>query len=175
MTLLAGILLAAAPAAAADAAAVRLAELDQAAFEICPKVYSGELNLGTADAVSRFGYKVSTPAPKPDQAAVIKGSGGSTTLIIGPKQFDPADPFCIVIAGADSLTPTFDGLVEKGKGRGYQAGSPEQYDKDSRIVVLNTQAASNQEIFIMEAAGGADVFDSPSAILIAFFPKQEKP
>ena len=154
---------------------MHLADVEQAAFEICPKVYTGELDLNSTKSVRQLGYKRSSTPPKPDQVAIVRGTRDQTVMILSSKNFNSEDPFCMIFAAAPNVQNLFDSLSDEAKGRGFIVGKPEPYHSDgARIVAFDSPYVPKQEIFFMEATGGSYNIDSASVLLIAYFPKRDK-
>ncbi|HEX4846790.1 MAG TPA: hypothetical protein VFV30_01485 [Novosphingobium sp.] len=152
-------LAAAAPAAAQD----RKAELQQLAFETCPKVLDGSLSLDNPADLATLGFASTepreTPAGKLPRAA--KGSGtDKVVLSSGPKT-------CSLWFGGPDNASLAGGMIERALALKWSGSTtPRRLGDGTMVFVFRDKVAKRSVVVILADAGGELDFAPATTVIV---------
>jgi hypothetical protein len=166
---LAGLILTAAVATSVGTDA-HFAAVENAIFELCPKVLSGELDMKSEAAAESVGYRLAAPNPK--RTNIESGEGETSIVIWGPKEPGAAHPSCIVTFAAPDMNEMFDALGLAARKHGFDGGEPTRVSPKARQLRLSNMQAKYPSFYMLEVGGGADFVKYDKLIMVLISPKE---
>ncbi len=141
------------------------AEIKRAVFDLCPKIFAGEVSLTDPAQVAAIGYKATgprdTPGGKIPRAEM--GEGAAKIVIAGQAGKDPS---CgIWFGGADSNEQLGYVLTDAGKA-GFTVSSPMSLGDGTRMFNVRRKKGPYTTMAVIVADAGGEFGSNPAATII---------
>lgn len=164
----AGILLAAFASALAGAQATtpgHRADIKRAVYDLCPKVFAGEVLLTDPAQVTAIGYKATaprnTPAGKVPRAEM--GEGATKIFIAGQ---GGADPSCSIWFGGPNTGDQLGFMLTDAGTAGFHVGDPMSLGDGTMIIKAARKKGTYTTMAVIVADAGGEFGSSPAATVV---------
>jgi hypothetical protein len=140
-------------------------ELEQAIFDLCPRIFRGELSLPVAGAVGEAGF--TGTAPRQTEGGTVPRAermAGTTKIVIAGKQAD--HPQCAVWSGGPDNGALLKAVRKAAKARGYDAGRRLALGDSTGITRLVKDGNEPRTLIIIEGDAGGEIGSGPATAFI---------
>ncbi|MDF7777558.1 hypothetical protein P1X14_20045 [Sphingomonas sp. AOB5] len=145
------------------------ADIKHAVFDLCPKVFTGEISLTDPTQVAAIGYKATPPRETPGGKIPRAETGEGATKIVIAGQAG-ADPSCSIWFGGPDNKAQLGYVLTEASATGYQVGSPASLGDGTMLLQITRRKAvpapAHKTMVVIGADAGGEFGADPATTII---------